>query len=333
MKKRTPITNSRLDLNALMLYHDVVNAQSITRAAQRSGRPKSTISRKLAQLEQQLGATLLKKGPRRLTTTDIGAVLFEHCQRLAAEIEDAGLSADEMQQGLRGTLRVSMPVDFGVAWLSKAIGEFAVEYPEINLEIDVNSHHVDLVEESYDVAILLGPLRSSRMVYRPLATIPRGVYGSPAYLLRRGHPASIEEFRQHDCIVTEQQRGEGMWTLRSGSGQRHVDVTGRVTVNNIAVARDLAVAGVGLAILPYALCRNDIHAGRLVHVLTDWECPPVRASALMLGRKRMPHKTRVFLDFISAHLAGNSRRLDQPSHPGIAVNRPDSASESETGSG
>jgi DNA-binding transcriptional LysR family regulator len=294
--------DKNLDLNSLLLFYEVVNAQSITRAAQQLRLPKSTISRKLTLLEQQLGAMLLKKGPRRLIPTDIGAALFEHCERIAAEVQDAGLQTAEMQKELRGTLRISMPVDFGISWLSRAIGEFALEYPDISLEIDVNGHYVDLVEERYDIGIVLGQLKPSRLIYRQLAAIRRGVYGSPEYLTRHGLPRTVDDFSKHNCIVTEQQRQEGVWTLRSAAGTRVVEVAGKVTVNNIGVARELAVESVGLAILPELMCRNDVQANRLVHVLTSWECPPVRASALILSRKGIPHKTRVFLDFISARL-------------------------------
>jgi len=298
--------NKNLDLNSLLLFYEVVNAQSITRAAQQLQLPKSTISRKLALLEQQLGAMLLKKGRRRLVPTSIGAALLEHCERIAAEVQDAGLQAAEMQKELRGTLRISMPVDFGISWLSRAIGEFALQYPDINLQIDVNGHYVDLTEEPYDVAIVLGRLKPSRVIYRQLAAIRRGVYASPDYLARHGTPRTVDDFSKHNCIVTEQQRQEGVWTLRSAAGTRLVEVAGKVTVNNIGIARELAVAGVGLAILPEPMCRHDVQVNRLVHVLTNWECPPVRASALILGRKGIPQKTRAFLDFMSERLGGKT---------------------------
>lgn len=302
----------RLDLNSLRLYYEVVNAGSITRAAEQLRMPKSTISRKLALLEQHLGAILLKKGPKRLATTDIGAALYERCQRLVTEIEDVGLTTAEMQGELRGTLRVSIPIDFGLGWISRAIAEFALQYPEINLEIDVNSRSVNPREDPYDVTIQLGPLKDSGMVYRRLATITRGVYASPAYLWRHGTPRAVEEFAQHDCITTEQQRQDGVWTFRNQSRHRFIEVAGKVMVNNIGIARELAIAGVGLSMLPNIMCRNDVKSGRLTRLLTNWESPPVHATALILSRKGIPNKTRVLLDFLAEHLGDDaaSEELD-----------------------
>ena len=295
--------SDRLDLNSLRLYYDVVNARSMTRAAQLLRMPKSTISRKLAALEQHVGSILLKKGPRRLTTTDIGRALYEHCRRVVEEVEEAGLETAQMQSELRGSLRVSIPIDFGNAWLSRAMAQFIHAYPDVQLEIDANSRAVDPREDPYDVAIQLGPLKESGLTYRRIATVTRGVYASPEYLARRGAPRSVDEFLQHDCIITEQQRQDGVWAFRNRSRHRFTEVAAKVVVNNIGIARDLAIAHVGLGMLPNVMCRSDVRNKRLVRVLTEWESPPVQATALILSRKGIPNKTRVFLDFLATSLA------------------------------
>lgn len=295
--------SDRLDLNSLRLFHDVVNARSMTRAAALLRIPKSTISRRLALLETHVGAILLKKGPRRLTTTDIGAVLYEHCRRVVDEVEEAGLETAQMQSALRGNLRVSIPIDFGNAWLSRAMAEFIHAYPEIHLEVDANSRAVDPREDPYDIAIQLGPVKESGLTYRRIATVTRGVYASPEYLALRGAPRSVDEFQQHDCILTEQQRQDGVWTFRNRSQHRFTEVVGKVVVNNIGIARELAIGHVGLSMLPNIMCRNDVRANRLARVLTEWESPPMHATALILSRKGIPNKTRVFLDFLAASLA------------------------------
>ena len=299
--------HDRLDLNSLRLYYDVVNAGSITRAAEQLRTPKSTISRKLAQLEKDLGVILLKKGPKRLAMTDIGAALYDRCRRLVIEIEDVGQATAEMQGELRGSLRVSIPVDFGISWISRAIAEFVGKYPEINLEIEVNSRAVNPREDPYDLTIQLGPLKESGLTFRRLATITRGVYASPDYLAKNGMPRTVEDFARHNCIITDQQRQDGVWTFRNQTKHRFIEVSGKVTVNNIGIARDLAINGVGLSMLPNIMCQNDVKAGRLVRVLTNWESPPVQATALILSRKGIPNKTRVFLDFLAERLTDDTR--------------------------
>lgn len=299
--------SDKLDLNSLQLFYDVVNAQSITRAAAGLGMPKSTISRKLTQLEQKVGTVLLKKGQRRLTTTEIGTVFYEHCRRVVEQVEQAGLDTLQLQTAMRGTLRVSIPVDFGVSWIGKAIAEFALAYPDLELEVDVNSRPVNPREDPYDLTIQLGPLKDTELIYRRIATLTRGVYASPEYLERRGVPRSVDELHRHDCIITTQQRADGIWTLRNQATHRFAQVEGKVVVNNISIAREMAVGHVGLSMLPNVMCANDLRTGRLQRVLKDWESPSVHATALVLSRKGMPSKVRAFLDFMSDRLGPDHR--------------------------
>lgn len=292
----------KLDLNALLLFFEVVNARSISSASRKLDIPKSTVSRKLMFLEDQLGAVLFKKGGRTLAVTDIGQALYEHCERIAAEIEEAGLGTTRMQTELRGMLRVSMPVDFGTGWLSSAIAAFAVSFPDIHLVIDANSRWIDVSVEPYDVAVQLGTLPETHGGIRHLASIARGVYASPSFLERRGVPLSVDDFERFDCIVTEHQRAEGVWNFRSGLGVKVIDVVGRISVNHIGVARELVIGGVGLGILPNIMCLNDVRAKRLVRVLTDWESPSLQVSATFLGKRKESRRLRAFLDFMEAKL-------------------------------
>jgi LysR family transcriptional regulator for bpeEF and oprC len=291
----------KLDLNALLLFFEVVNARSISSASKKLDIPKSTVSRKLMFLEDQLGAHLFKKGGRKLAVTDIGQALYEHCERIAAEIEEAGIGTSRMQSELRGMLRVSMPVDFGTGWLS-AIAAFAVSYPDIHLVIDANSRWIDVSVEPYDVAVQLGTLPETHGGIRRLASITRGVYASPSFLQRKGTPLGVDDFEHFDCVVTEHQRAEGVWNFRSGLGDKVIDVVGRITVNHIGVARELVIGGVGLGILPNIMCQNDIRAKRLVRVLTDWESPSLQVSATFLGRRKESRRLRAFLDFMERKL-------------------------------
>jgi DNA-binding transcriptional LysR family regulator len=292
----------KLDLNSLQLFYDVVNAQSITRAAVELGVPKSTISRKLAALEQRMGMVLLKKGQRGLATTEIGARFYEHCRRIVSEVEQAGLDTLQIQTEMRGSLRVSIPIDFGVSWIGKAIAEFVLAYPELELEVDVNSRPVNPREDPYDLTIQLSPLKDTDLTYRRIATLTRGVYASPKYLEQRGVPVSVDELHRHDCVITAQQRLDGIWTLRNEATHRFANIEGKVVVNNISIAREMAIGHVGLSMLPNVMCAGDVRSGRLVRVLKNWESPSMHATALILSRKGMPSKIRAFLDFIADRL-------------------------------
>lgn len=295
------------NLDDLMLFYEVVNAGAMSGAADRLGVAKSTISRTIERLERQMGTMLFKRSTRRLLPTDIGRDVYERCKTIALELAKLGDATEESRSALQGTLRVSMPSEFGSAWLGLAISQFAVRYPELRLEIDVNTHTVDLIRESYDIAIHLGVLPSSQLTYRRIATLERGLYASPSYVGSAGPLKRPEDLRGREFIVTEVLRREGNLVLRSRAGRRVVKPAGRVTVNSMRIARELVVGGVGLGVLPVAMSERYVRSGALVRVLPQWRAPTLDAGATVLSREGIPRKTRVFLDFIAERLLAQEK--------------------------
>lgn len=294
----------KMDLNALVLFYEVVNAHSISSASTKLRIPKSTISRKISVLERQMGTTLLRRGPRSISMTEIGKVLYDHTQRIVSEIEDAGFHASQMQSELSGVLRISLPVDFGISWLSRLIAEFAESHSDIQLVVDINNRWIDVSEDPYDVAIHLGPPRNQDLPLRKFSSLTRGIYASPKYVERAGTLTSLDEIHKHDCVVTAHQIDEGVWNLVGTAAGASVEVEPRTMVNNIGIARELVVAGLGIGILPNIMCRNDLVSGRVVRLLPEWKGPPLQACATYLGRRRVQRKTKAFMDFLSDYLAG-----------------------------
>jgi DNA-binding transcriptional LysR family regulator len=288
-----------LDLNLLMLFLEIVNSGSISQAAARLSTPKATLSRKLRQLEQQVGAVLLKRGPHRLEVTEIGQALLQHCQRIAAEAADASVIASEMQSQLRGTMRICIPFGLASTWISKALARFALEYPDVRLTIHVTNSWVDVSEDPYDVAIYIGRVRNEHLPVRRLAELPRGVYASPKYLERRGVPQRPTDLVNHDCIALETQLRDRLWTFEMPDSNRSVTVTPRMTVSDIIAAREMAVAGLGCCILTHVVGEADVQAKRLARVLHEWQIPPVEISATFLERRHMPLRIRAFIDMLA----------------------------------
>ncbi len=287
-----------LDLNLLMLFLDIGRAGSITHAAERHRVPKATLSRKLRQLEDQVGAVLVKRGPHGLELTDIGRALFERCERIAADVNAASLITSEMREELRGTMRISLPFGLGNTWISGALANFALKYPDVKLTIHVTNRWVDVSEEPYDVAIYIGKVRNEQLPVRKLMELPRGLYASPAYCERRGVPTSPANLFEHDCIVLESQLNDGLWTFKmTGNGTR--TVIPRMRTTDIIVAREMAVAGVGVALLTHAVCEAEVKAGRLVRLLPRWRLPPVVVGAMFLERRHLPLRIRSFIDLLA----------------------------------
>jgi DNA-binding transcriptional LysR family regulator len=288
----------RIDLNLLLLFLDIVNAKSISQAAARLQTPKATLSRKLRQLEQQVGAVLLKRGPHRLEVTEIGQALFHHCERIAAEAADASLVAAEMQSQLRGTMRICIPFGLASTWISRALARFAMEYPDVKLTIHVTNSWVDVSEEPYDVALIIGRVRNEHLPVRRLVELPRGLYASPAYCERKGIPQKPADLLKHDCIALESQLADRLWTFEVPETGRFATVSPRMTVSDIIAAREMIMAGVGCGILTHPVCEAEVKAKRLVRLLPDWQIPPVSISATFLERRHMPARIRAFIDML-----------------------------------
>jgi len=295
-------SDGSLDLNLLVLFFHVVNTGSISRAAVRLGIPKATLSRKLRQLEEQVGAVLLKRGPQRLEVTDIGRALHEHCERITSIATDAGQVVSEMQSGVRGSIRVALPFGLANTALSRGIVNFARRYPEVRIYAQVCNRWVDVSEESYDVAIHIGTVRNPDLPMRRLASLPRGYFAAPDYCARRGIPQAHADLLDHDCIAMETQIHDGLWRIATGSGVD--DIAPHFTTTDIVLAREMTLAGMGIAMLTQALSAEDVRSGRLVRVLPEVVLPPVPICAVYLERRYLPLRIRAFIDMMAESISG-----------------------------
>jgi DNA-binding transcriptional LysR family regulator len=287
-----------IDVNAMILFHEVVNSGSINQAAISLRISKARISRKLRSLERQMGAVLLKRGPQRLSMTPSGEVLFHHCERILAEALDARTALTEMQSELKGKLQVVAP--FGLApWITRAVTHFAEAYPRLEIGVDLTHRWVDVSEEPYDVAIHLGRIVNERLPVRRFAELARGVYVSPSHLKGKTVPQVPADLLRHSCIVLKQQIDDSIWQFREANGSS-ATVTPRVRASDLLVAHHLAVAGLGFAILPHAYCRGAVASGQLVRVLPKWRIPSLTPSATYLERRYMPTRIRAFLETVAA---------------------------------
>ena len=194
-----------LEPNDLLLFARIVDAGSFSLAAQRVDLPKSTVSRRIALLEARLGERLLQRTTRKLTLTEFGASLLDHARKVVEEVEAAGALVQHRQQAPSGRLRVSMPNDFANFGPAQMMAQFMERYPAITLELDLSPRRVDLVGESYDIAIRMGDLPDDASLNaRRVALMKLALYAAPSYLTRRGSPAHPDEQPKHDllCLLT-----------------------------------------------------------------------------------------------------------------------------------
>jgi DNA-binding transcriptional LysR family regulator len=303
----------QLDPSDLLLFARVVDDGSFSRAADRAGLPKSTVSRRIAALEAQLGERLLLRTTRKLTVTDFGHSVLEHARQVAAEVEATASLAQHRQLEPSGRLRISMPNDMANVVLGPVLASFLIKYPALRLEVDLSPRRVDLIGENFDVAIRMGDLPDdASLAARRLAVFSNGLYAAPAYLKRRGTPSVPEALQEHDGLLLLRRNGEpAVWKLQHGEVSWEGMPTPRAIVNSPELLMRLACSGGGIAVLADHFARRYVDEGALVPLLMDWQLEPDVAWAVFPGRRLMPRRTRAFLDALEAEFSGPRCRAEE----------------------
>ncbi len=320
----------QLEPNDLLLFARVVDEGSFSRAAERLGMPKSSLSRRVAGLEAQLGERLLLRTTRKLTVTDFGHSVLAHAHQITAEVDAALALTQHRQAEPSGRLRVSMPADFALDVLEPMMAAFVARYPAISLELDLSPRRVDLIGENFDLAIRMGELTDdATLAARRLAVMTLGLYAAPAYLARRGTPSEPQALMEHDALRLLQRNGDPVaWLLERDGAQWEGTPPGRATANSPALLCRLALSGAGITMQSEHGAESYLRSGELVRVLPDWQLPKTAAWAVFPGRRLMPARTRVFLDALQAEFEGPrcqqieaqvARRHALPATPPVAA--------------
>jgi DNA-binding transcriptional LysR family regulator len=294
-----------MDLNDIVVFTKVVETRSFTGAAEQLGLPKSTISRKLAQLEERLGVRLVQRTTRKLALTDIGEAYYARCARIVADIHAAEQLVTDMQATPRGRLKLTAPVDLSSRHLGAIISDFLAAHPDIFVELEATDRVVDLIEEGFDVAVRFGDLPESTLIARRLCAIEAVLCATPAYLERRGAPKSIEELDEHDRVLFTPSARIQSWTLVNGDASYEFGRPARFASNNVGAVREAALAGAGIALLTNFIVAADIASGTLVRLLPDWRGKPIDVHAVYPARQNLPPRLALFLEHLS-------RALDPP---------------------
>ncbi|HEX5686946.1 MAG TPA: LysR family transcriptional regulator [Ideonella sp.] len=311
-------TAAAVDPNDLALFAHVADAGSFTRAADKLGLPKSTLSRRLSGLESLLGERLILRTTRRLTVTEFGAAVLEHARQVVAEVDGTLALAQHRQVQPSGQLRVSMPADLALLALGGMLQRFVRDHPAVTLQLDLSPRRVDLIAENYDLALRMGELPDdTHLSARRLAWFGASLFASPDWAAAHGRPAHPDELIApgHDwrALALVGQGGEPLpWRLErlvEGAGteapvQRWQGLPAiRMLANSPAVQLQMARAGLGIALVGDFFAAPYVHAGELVRVLPDWRSTPAPAWAVFPERRLMPAKTRAFIDALAAALA------------------------------
>lgn len=298
---------ARVDrLGAMAVFRRVVEAGSYSAAARALGVSVAGVSKQVAALEARLGVRLLHRTTRRLALTEAGREFHARCGRILDEVAEAEARVVEREATVRGSLRVTAPVSFGLLHLGGPLAAFASAHPDVRVELVLADRLVDLVEEGFDVALRMAARPpDTSLVAVKLARARRVVCAAPGYLRRAGRPRRPADLASHRCLVNPATVSPTTWLLRSPDGPLSVDVTAALSVNSSIALRDAALAELGLALLPEFVVADALRDGRLEAVLRTYEPEPLEVYALHPHGRFVPRRVRLFLDVLRAQLAGS----------------------------
>lgn len=302
-----------LDANDLTLFARVAEAGSFSRAAEKMELPKSTVSRRIAALEQQLGEKLVLRGPRKLTITDFGVHVLDHARAVVNEVDGALALAQNRQLQPSGRLRVALLTDLASIALPVMLSDFVREYPAITLEMDLSARRVDLISENFDLALRVGEsLEDSDLTARKIAEMTIGLYAAPAYLQQVGIPEEPNDLLKLQGLLLPTITGEAReWVLElkpTDAPQQWRGKPSQYTLaNSPATLIRMAQTGFGVVSAPDLYAREAVARGLLTRVLPQWSLPTARVWVVFPGRRLMPARTRAFIEALADALS-NERR-------------------------
>ena len=283
----------------------VVEAGSISAAAERLNLAKSAVSRRLSELEARLGVSLIHRTTRRLNLTDSGRAYYARCVAILADVEEAESALSQAHSALKGTLKVALPLSFGLLHLSPLIQAFMTEHPDVRFEIDFNDRQIDLMQEGFDLAIRVATLEDSSLIARRLAPIRHVVCASPGYLAHHGTPHAAADLARHLCLAYSNARDPGLWSYRGPGGESgQVRVPVRLAASSGEFLMLAALAGEGLVLLPSFYVHETLRTGQLLPLLTDHVWPELAAYAVYPPTRHLSNRARAFIDFLADRLAG-----------------------------
>ncbi|UKJ75940.1 LysR family transcriptional regulator [Azospirillum brasilense] len=289
------------DIAELRTFVRIVAAGSLSAAGREMNLALSVVSKRLASLERRTDTRLVARSTRRLALTEEGQRLYEHAQRILAEIAEAEEALSHGRVEPQGMLRVGAPAALGRMHVGPVCRELVETYRGVSVDLCLTDRMVDLIDEGMDVVVRIGAPKDSTLVMRRLADNHRVLVGARCYLERRGYPASPQELESHDCI---QYRGTGgRWRLLGpGGAVIEVETASRLRSDNGDVAQDWALAGCGLIFKSRIDVEDDLAAGRLLRVLPGWHGDPAPVCALFPSQRQLPTRVRLFLDAMAQRL-------------------------------
>ncbi len=293
------------DLNDMLYFTEVVASGGFAAAGRTLGLPKSRLSRRVADLEGRLGVRLLQRTTRKLSLTAVGEVYYRHCVAMCDEARAADDAVAQAQSEPRGTIHVTCPVTLAQTVLGPILPQFLARHPLVRLDMEVSNRVVDLVEDGVDVALRVRPSTadSGSLVVKHLGLTYGQLVASPAQFDRQQRPVVPADLPGLDTVAMSAIDGRASWRLLGPGGAEHMfQHQPRFVADDLLTLKFAVLAAMGSSVLPDYMCRDELHDGRLVLVLPDWQPPPSVVHAVFPSRRGLLPAVRTFLDFLGDNL-------------------------------
>jgi LysR family transcriptional regulator, regulator for bpeEF and oprC len=289
------------DLNELQIFSVLAREMSFTRTAEALEISKAAVSRAIASLEERMATRLLERTTRRLRLTEAGEIYLIYAKRCMEEAEYAEAAVSKLAEQPRGTLRVAMPVTLARSSIAPKLAQFLKTYPELRIEITLRGGQIDPIAERVDLVLqTTRPEVDAQTIQKRLAIIEMGIYASRRYLTTASSLRAPQDLAQHSCLTMVTTREGTNWRLSKGGKVEEIRLRGRVSVGDPVIHRQLCTDGVGIAILPDWLVRDDVRRKRLIRILPEWAPAPLELYALYPTRLSLTPKLNTFLNFVES---------------------------------
>jgi DNA-binding transcriptional LysR family regulator len=291
-------------LVSMQAFTEVVASGGFAAAARKMGLSRSAVNKMVINLENELRVQLLQRSTRKVNPTPTGLVYYEYCLNILAEVTAAENAVSQLQQQPKGTLKINAPMSFGTLRLGKAIADFMVEYPELQVQLTLEDRFIDPVAEGYDLTLRIARSQESpNLVSQIIAPIPRELCASPSYLAKYGLPQHPEALNHHSCLHYGQIVTGNQWHLIDREGIEYkVNVKGVLCSNNGEVLKDAAIAGLGIALLPMFIIESAVKQGLLSVLDVNYRSPEIALSLVYPLNRHLSTKIRVFSEFMQQRL-------------------------------
>lgn len=289
-------------LNAMAIFVRVVERGSFSAVARELQTSQPTVSKVLRALESELGGKLIARSTRQLSLTDEGQRYYNECRNILSAVESAELSFQSGRESIAGHLRIGSSVSFGRLQIAPRLAPFLRQHPGLTIDLQLSDQNQDLISEGLDVTFRIGELNDSGLIARHLGFTHRVTVAAPAYLQQHGQPHTPQDLRAHNCLQFNLLSSQNLW-LYEKEGRRHeVRIKGNAQSNNSEAIREMVLAGLGIALSPVWLFSEDLKAGRVTAILSDYVAQSLPMHAVSPANRRQSARVRAFVDYMSQAL-------------------------------